>query len=462
MMRRGRILLGFASDWTVALEAYILSPVPLLDDLIYPGLAPLQPLRLGGQVVVLCLPLVVAFLVWPARYAQAFFILAGIALLTLVGGVLLAGGLLAVIGFGYLLAELCAKSRGAPRWPIFVCVLLVLHGGYWALFFMPLPPVFREAVDTGILRAADAPGIFILFSGIGLTFIRLVSYLHDRTWRGRESRALSCYLSYMLLPTQLWHGPIERAHDAADQLRDARRSWMPIDLVWGLGRVFWAWILWRFFASVLTLPRDSDIDPFANPDALAPWQFLLFLHAPALLLYLLESMFAHLTLGISRCFGFVGSESYNIPFHATSPNELWRRWNMTFSRWLRDYCYIPLGGSRRNKYLAIFVTFVYCGLLHMPQIRCLAWGLFAGGTMALGNWIADWWRERRTTSPANDPPRPAWLLEMRRGFARLLTFHWFSIGVIIIVDPQFFGTRTITHYLWLLATPIRWLFNVGE
>jgi len=80
-------------------------------------------------------------------------------------------------------------------------------------------------------------------------------------------------------------------------------------------------------------------------------------------------------------FGIVLPVNFNLPYHASNIREFWRRWHMTLSRWLRDYVYIPLGGSKDGLVIFIFatlVTFILCGFWHGAAWTFVLWGLAHG------------------------------------------------------------------------------------
>jgi len=421
----------------------------------------LEVLRPTALPAVLLLLLWPAFMLLPARHARAFFVVSGLGLVTFVGGPWLAGGLLLAMLAGYGLVEAIA-GQTRHRKTLYIAGLVLLHAVYWSCFHLPLPDIFQ---GEGI-RAADRAGLFVLFSGIGLTFFRLLSYYHDRIRRGNERVSLRDYLAYMFFFSQLRHGPIERCGPFAAKLRQSRDNWQPRDLGSGLLRVGWAFV--ALLATVRCIEHFArhnnggnlaPLDAFANPEQLSAGQLLLLVHLPGLLLYILESSFAHLQLGVSRVFGVTGTENYNYPLLATTPRKFWQRWNITLYAWLLDYAFKPLGGARRRCGLNITLTFVYCGLLHGLQLRCLLWGLWTGGTLALGVWVTrrlKLGRRRRSVTPNEGADR-----HMRQTDAlnrhvlgmlgRLLTFEWLCIGLMILLDPDYCGLRILRRYteFWL-------------
>jgi D-alanyl-lipoteichoic acid acyltransferase DltB (MBOAT superfamily) len=415
----------------------------------------------------------VAFLVWwplfallPGRYGRTFFILASVATLAVIEGPWIAAGLGGAILLAYVLVEGVLRLQ-TGRAAAFAALLVLIHAAYWACFYLPLPDVFASMH----LRPVDKNPTFVLFSGIGVTFFRLVSYAWDR-WRNAplppgegsgggahhpptSGPSFRDYLAYMLFFPQLRHGPVERAAPFSAQLTTARQTWTPRDLGIGLLRVGVALAslgllrsLAKWAATKTGTPLSNEgLEILSHPEQLSAIQVLLLVHAPLLILYVLESSYARLQLGVGRIFGVRGTENFNSPLLATNPGEVWHRWNITVSKWLRDYAYIPLGGNRRHKYLNITLVFVYCGLLHALQLRCAMWGLWTGGTLAAFLWIAD--RVKGRPAPA------AWTHPVfgpaLRCLARIATYVWLCIGVTIILDPEYCGLKVLWRYLQIIS-----------
>ncbi len=412
---------------------------------MFEALDSIRPTALPAILFLFWLPV---FALVRARHALAFFAVSGLVTLVVVAGPLWALGLAATIAVSYLLVEGLARLRTHRRAAGFVW-LVGLHAAYWGCFQIPPPAAFRVG-----LRPEDQAGVFILFSGLGLTFFRLVSYTVDRLWRGAASLPPADFFAFMLFFPQSRHGPIERPHAFAPLLRQARQCWTPRDVLHGLARIglgLGALVVAAVIASAAqsVLWRDTPRDVtrlFTSPEQLDLTRVLVLMHVPALLLYALESGFASVQLGVSRAFAVRGTENFRQPFLAADPRTVWHRWNITLSAWLRDYAYIPLGGNRRRKYLNIVLVFVYAGLLHGLQLRCLAWGVWTGVGVALFSLVAD----RRRPGPNAEAPRgPARHLATWLG--RLATFHWFSIGVTIVLDPAYCGLRVLHRYVQLIS-----------
>ena len=93
-----------------------------------------------------------------------------------------------------------------------------------------------------------------------------------------------------------------------------------------------------------------------------------------------------IVLGVSRMLGIRMSENFDAPYFSQSVSEFWRRWHMTLGTWLREYVYIPLGGSRRGrlrKFRNTMAVFLVSGIWHGGGY--LLWGLIHGILVFLGD-----------------------------------------------------------------------------
>ncbi len=96
------------------------------------------------------------------------------------------------------------------------------------------------------------------------------------------------------------------------------------------------------------------------------------------------SGYTDMALGAAMLFNIRMPFNFNSPYRATNIQDFWRRWHITLSRFLRDYLYIPLGGSRRGPgrvYANLLVTFVLGGLWHGATWMFVLWGCLHGAAM---------------------------------------------------------------------------------
>lgn len=96
-------------------------------------------------------------------------------------------------------------------------------------------------------------------------------------------------------------------------------------------------------------------------------------------LYLDFSGYSDMAIGLGKMFGFDFKENFNNPYVSTSLTDFWRRWHISLSNWLRDYIYIPIGGSRSGiTYVNLFVTFLIAGFWHGATWNFILWGGWHG------------------------------------------------------------------------------------
>jgi D-alanyl-lipoteichoic acid acyltransferase DltB (MBOAT superfamily) len=138
---------------------------------------------------------------------------------------------------------------------------------------------------------------------------------------------------------------------------------------------------------------------FANPEQHSALEVLFGVYGYAIQIYADFSGYTDIAIGCALLMGFQFPENFDSPYTAVSLQDFWRRWHMTLSRWLRDYLYIPLGGSRRGErrtYVNLMLTMLLGGLWHGADWRFVVWGGLHGGGQAVGLAVRRN-RERRDT-----------------------------------------------------------------
>lgn len=96
-----------------------------------------------------------------------------------------------------------------------------------------------------------------------------------------------------------------------------------------------------------------------------------------IMLYCDFSGYSDIAIGIAKMYGINISENFKMPYFAISIKDFWDRWHLSLSTWLRDYIYIPLGGSKKSKlrtYVNILITFAVSGLWHGAGFSFIIWG----------------------------------------------------------------------------------------
>jgi len=215
--------------------------------------------------------------------------------------------------------------------------------------------------------------------GISFYTFQTLSYTIDLYRRRIEpARNLLEFSVFVAFFPQLVAGPIVRASEFLPQLLhrprlDRRAVGEGIFLILaGLAKKM---IIADLLASWLTTPF------FASPAGRCAWESFVVLWAALLQVYCDFSGYSDVAIGAALLFGFRLPLNFDRPLLASSPTEFWRRWHISLSTWLRDYLFIPLGGSRKGRtrtLAAILVTFLLGGLWHGAGWNFLAWGLVHG------------------------------------------------------------------------------------
>jgi hypothetical protein len=149
-------------------------------------------------------------------------------------------------------------------------------------------------------------------------------------------------------------------------------------------------------------------------------------------LYFDFSGYSDMAIGAARLFGIRLPLNFHSPYKATSIVEFWRRWHMTLSRFLRDYLYIPLGGSKRGRmrrYVNLMVTMLLGGLWHGAGWTFVVWGALHGFYLIVNH---AWHRVRGALLPDLNVEHWAW-----RSFAWLLTFVAVVVGWVFFRATDF-------------------------
>ena len=191
-------------------------------------------------------------------------------------------------------------------------------------------------------------------------------------------RAISFYdiASYTLFFPVMIAGPITRFKEVVPQMESPTLT--KEDMFEGL----WKILLGLTKKIALSDSIATVIYPiFKEPENYSGLSILLTCYFFAIHLYLDFSGLTDIARGLGRLLGFNLPENFKAPFFLNSFSDFWRRWHLSFSFWIRDYIYIPLGGSRVSEtrgYLNLLITFVLGGLWHGASMNFIMWGFLTG------------------------------------------------------------------------------------
>lgn len=241
--------------------------------------------------------------------------------------------------------------------------------------FTPCDPEFIQ--KTGIL----------LPMGISFFTLQAVSYAVD-VYKGVVTRAKSIFhfgLFISFFP-QLVAGPILRASDVLHQFLEPKEFKFE-NLKQGLKQLFWGIFKKTFIAD----PISYLIDPIYNHPNEFNWVGMWIAASFfAIQIYCDFSGYSDIAIGTGRILGFQIPKNFDRPFLSGTLSELWRRWHISFSSWLRDYVYITLGGNRRGEFFAyinLFLTTFVSGIWHGADWTFVLWGTLHSTMMVVEKFV---------------------------------------------------------------------------
>jgi alginate O-acetyltransferase complex protein AlgI len=285
--------------------------------------------------------------------------------------------------------------------------------------------------------------------GISFFIFQKIAYLVD-TSRGQVAgHDFLEYCFFVMFFPQLLAGPITHHEVIFSQVKG---PWAfaikPTNFMLGLTifviGLFKKVVLADNFAPIAN-HMFSEAAAGAPLDFFTAWQGLI---AFKFQLYFDFSGYSEMALGAARLFGIQLPLNFNSPYRALNVTDYWRRWHMTLSRFLRDYLYIPLGGSRVRTprlYFNLLVTLALSGLWHGAAWHYVLWGSLQGASMVVNHAWRQVWR-----------PINAW---WSHAVARLVTF--FALGTILVIyrSPSLEVAGKV--YRGMFNLPVSWHDALG-
>lgn len=259
-------------------------------------------------------------------------------------------------------------------------VLLALGiGGNLGLLFVLKYLGFADEILRAVfgylgLAYQVTPPDLLLPVGISFYTLQSIGYLVD-VYRGtiEPETHLGLFALYMAFFPKLVSGPIERVGHLIPQFRQAHS--LDASRLFGGLRL----MLWGMFKKVVIADRLAVYvnEVYAQPGGYAGWTIVIATLFSAAHIYSDFSGYSDIAVGVARLFDLDVIQNFHQPYLASTVSEFWRRWHVSFSSWLRDYVYIPLGGSRVAEWrrdLNIMITFLVSGLWHGADWTFVLWG----------------------------------------------------------------------------------------
>lgn len=215
---------------------------------------------------------------------------------------------------------------------------------------------------------------------IGLSFFtfQALSYLYDVYYEKiKTEKNLWDYMLFVAFFPQILSGPINRANELLPQIKN-NRSFNYEKTAFGFKQMLYGMFLKVVLADRLGMYVDTVYGDWSLQTgvtcAVASVAYSLQIYADL-------AGYSLMAIGVGHILGFDFANNFNRPYFSVSVTDFWHRWHISLSSWLRDYVYIPLGGSRCSKkrnYVNIMITFLVSGIWHGANWTFIVWGLIHG------------------------------------------------------------------------------------
>jgi alginate O-acetyltransferase complex protein AlgI len=274
----------------------------------------------------------------------------------------------------------------------------------------------------------------VLPIGISFYTFHTISYVVDCYRRVvKPTRDFWEFASYVSLFSQLVAGPIVRFRQIESDL----------DHIDSIPRGKYINIGWSYFviglcqkvllADLIAVVIDPALARYDQLGTVTSWACML---GYSYQLYFDFSGYSNMAVGLGYLFGIHIPQNFNTPYKADGIADFWRRWHISLSSCLRDYLYIPLGGSRGGVgmlYRNLMLTMVIGGLWHGANWTFVAWGAYHGGLLCLNRaFEANW---ERIAAPVR----------------RSITFVLVIVGWVLFRSTNFNMARALIGKMFWIA-----------
>ncbi len=370
--------------------------------------------------------LVVYWWLTPARWRRACLLLASLVYFTYnfpLHTLLLGGLTLSVYGLGRVIVAVREQEDGRKTARTALIAGLVLCAGTLAFFKYSRMIV---GIGNGLLHEFDYDRLlpeprFLVPLGISFFTFEFIHYLTD-VYHGRAQRGslLEFSLFAFFFPS-LVSGPIKRFQIFREQAQQ-NGSFRAHYLDDGLRRV----TMGIFKKIVIADTAGLFTTALSHPHGSTRTAIWIAMYAYAVKIYYDFSGFTDIAIGLGQMLGYRLPENFNKPYRQPDLSRFWNNWHMSLSSWIRDYLFIPLGGSRCGKARTLFnltVVMAICGLWHGANWNFVVWGLWQG----LGLAVLRLYRPLGSHVPDSRPVRWA---------GTAVTFQYICFGWVLFAAPS--------------------------
>lgn len=235
-------------------------------------------------------------------------------------------------------------------------------------------------------------------------------------------------------------GPIERARNILPQIL-AKREVTADKVYSGAWLIFWG--LYKKIVIADNLAKLTKVI-FNDPSSYPGGAVLIAAYLFAFQIYADFSGYSDMARGISRLMGFEVMANFKVPFFSSSINELWQRWHISLTTWIKEYLFYPLAlakfkGRQLSAQVVMIVTWTIMGFWHGPESRFVYWGLYHGIILVIYNKLRPYIIQ---VKPSGAILSAAWIMVQT-----FIVFNLFCLGILFFAaataQDAFTAFRTI-------------------
>ncbi len=318
-----------------------------------------------------------------------------------------------------------AKQQGAPgRW-IFIAGLI---------FNIGLLLIFKYTnffIENANFLTGSHLSLFTLILPLGISFFTFtqIAYLADVYAGKAVSTDIADYSLFVTFFPHLLAGPIIHHSKIMPQFREPENHLVqPSNIRTGLFLFFSGLAKKVVIADFFAKWADAGFGTVAPLGTTACWVAIL---SYTVQIYFDFSGYSDMAVGAALFFNIKLPINFNSPYKALNIQDFWRRWHITLGSFLREYIYIPLGGSRksnRTTYRNLFLVFLIGGLWHGAGWTFVIWGALHGAAMV----VHRFWS--------------------KAGYKLPTPLAWFSTFLFINITWVFFRSGSLTQALIMLRS----------
>lgn len=255
--------------------------------------------------------------------------------------------------------------------------------GVLPLLFFKYYNFLNESISEGMAAIGmqfALPGLnWAVPVGISFFTFQAVGYLLDVYYgRIKAERNFLDYALFISFFPSILSGPINKASLVLPQIKNLRTYFDYGKAVAGLKMILWGMFMKVVVADRVGLYVDTVLPSYMNYTGVTCFIASLFY---TIQIYADFAGYSLMAIGVGKLLGFELTENFCRPYFSVSVTDFWHRWHISLSTWLKDYVYIPMGGSRcsrRRNYWNIFVTFLVSGIWHGANWTFIVWGIWHG------------------------------------------------------------------------------------